>query len=189
MEALPPDLLCLQPLRRWIAWRVGEPRGNGKPGKHPIGADGHGTAWQTPAQWMTHDEARTLVAAQGLAGVGLVLPLQLSADEWLVAMDFDGVPIAATDDPRVQELIEVHAALGCPYAEVSPSGAGVRMLLRARTALPQTRRRRSPNGHFDELFCGNVKWVTVTGRHWRGGGLPESTAALSSLLAEWQRGG
>ncbi len=34
-----------------------------------------------------------------------------------------------------------------------------------------------------------IRWVTVTGRHWRGGGLPESTAALSSLLAEWQRGG
>lgn len=176
-------------MRQWIAWREGVTRGSGKPGKHPIGADGQAKAWQTPAQWMTHAEAVQMADERQFAGVGLVLPLQLPGGGWLVAMDFDGVPVAGTDSDRVREVIDIHRALGCPYAEVSPSGQGIRMLLVSSIALPQTRRRPSAWGTFDEIYCANVKWVTVTGQHWGGEGLPEATVPLEALTRAWRAGG
>lgn len=175
----------LMSLRQWVCWRAGEARTNGNLSKYPIGANGQAQAWQTPLQWMTYEEAVQMAQTNCLAGVGIVLPLEVPAAGWLVAMDFDGVPLDGSDAARLVEVMGIHQRLGEPYAEVSPSGRGIRMLLRSDVPLMQARRRRSSTGHYDELYCANVKWVTITGKHWRGSGMPLATKALESLMNDW----
>lgn len=93
-----------------------------------------------------------MAAEHHLAGVGLVLPLQMPGCNWVFAMEFDCVPVHATTSIRLREVVEMHEVLDGPYADVSPSGQGIRMLLMSTTALRQTRQRRSADGTMRPMF-------------------------------------
>lgn len=86
---------------------------------------------------------------------------------------------------RLQRLCQQWCEdIGCPYTEISPSGAGVRMLLTSKMPHKQFTGV-NPNGGKDEIFSASVRWVTITGNHLTGQGIPDSTAKIAALSQEW----
>jgi len=175
----------LKNCNQWLTWVAGQPNEKGKFDKFPIGKDGTGTAWQQPHQWSTFDEAIADAKNNGRSGIGIVLPAQLSDGSFLVALDFDDVDISAqANNLRFDEIQLTYEQLGKPYAEESPSKKGLRMFLCSAQSLRQVSRA-NPLGGKDELFCRSKKWVTVTGNHVGGSGIPDSTSKLAKLSEDW----
>lgn len=142
---------ALHALRAWLVWRW-EPNAAGKPLKVPYYVDG---AKRSGVQGSPADVARlvdlpaALRAAQrpDVAGVGLALREDLG----VVALDLDNLPDVSSPPE------DVAALLAATYAEVSPSGKGLRVLLRG--AAPDLRNRKAPGV---EVFQSRG-FVTVTG--------------------------
>lgn len=104
---------------RWVAWRI-EIRG-GRATKVPISPVTGCLASSTdPATWGTLEEATHIRDEQGLAGVGIVL------GEGLGGVDLDGCrdPVTGELAPWAKKIITAFGS----YAEVSPSGTGVKIL-------------------------------------------------------------
>jgi hypothetical protein len=147
---IPPEML---PERRWVAWRY-EKR-DGKPTKVPINPHtGERASSIDPATWGTYDQATTRAAKPNLDGIGFML-----GDGW-VGVDFDNYRINGQLRPPVPEAIERFNT----YAEVSPSGRGVKIVGRGK--LPDGLRNRSPKdpttGQQIEVYD-TARFFTVTG--------------------------
>lgn len=117
---------ALRDLPAWVIWRF-EPHDNpgGKPRKVPYYLAGgrrfgdHGTP-EDRRQLGTFDAARSAAARRGFDGVGFAT----LADFGICALDFDNCVTDGDILPDVQDL------LGTTYAELSPSGCGVRAFFR-----------------------------------------------------------
>lgn len=118
---------ALRDLPAWLIWKF-EPHDNpgGKPRKVPYYVAGgrrfgdHGTP-EDRRQLTTFSQARAAAARRGFDGVGFAT----LADFGICALDFDNcVGDGGEILPEVQEL------LGTTYAELSPSGHGVRAFFR-----------------------------------------------------------
>lgn len=160
---------------RWLLWRlVWDPdadRGAGRWTKVPYRADGRGKASTTnPDTWTTFDAARAAYEHGELEadGVGFVV------GEGIVGGDVDGCR-----DPVTGELTADAAAIIAEmrtYAEVSPSGTGVRYF--ALGALPAAGRKRGPF----EMYDGDGgRYLTVTGHQLDG--TPDEIEARDAELA------
>lgn len=116
----------LRDLPAWVIWRF-EPNDNpgGKPRKVPYYTAGgrrwgeHGTP-EDRRQLTDFQSARAAAARRGFDGVGFAT----LSDFGIVALDFDN----CVQDGEV--FPEVFALLGTTYAELSPSGKGVRAFFR-----------------------------------------------------------
>lgn len=142
----------LKAIPHWVCWRKDPPRKQGaKPVKVPIdaktGANGSST---DAATWSSLDAALRRMEADGLAGVGFVLTTAVG----LVVLDLDRCVDARTGEvePWAVKLVE---RLGS-YVEVSPSGTGLHIWIRAE--LPPGHNRK---GNF-EVYA-NGRYMTVTG--------------------------
>ncbi len=117
-----PD--ALRDLPGWVIWRF-EPNGEKKPRKVPFYASGskrqgdHGAPGDRQ-QLVTFDAARAAAARRKFDGVGLALMPEFN----IVALDFDDCVTAGEIHP------EVLALLSDTYAELSPSGRGIRAFFR-----------------------------------------------------------
>jgi hypothetical protein len=113
-------------LPRWVAWLLEER--NGKPTKVPYSPHGGRAKADDPSTWGTRAEAETRAAAllngSGVGGIGINLG-DLGADEYLAGIDLDSCldPNAGLA-PWAEPVL---AALGT-YAEISPSGRGIKAL-------------------------------------------------------------
>jgi hypothetical protein len=120
------DLLAQE--RRWVLWRwVEKPSGLTKV---PYRRDGQPASSVDPSTWATLDE---LAGAEGFAGVGIILN-----GDGLGGIDLDNCRDVDTGEiaPWAMEIIRDFGS----YAEVSPSGTGVKILaLGAPEKLPGTR--------------------------------------------------
>lgn len=146
----------LRILRQWVAWKVVERNGN--PTKLPINpANGDPASSTDPATWSSFDEA---VAAcrrcDGLAGVGFVFT---AADPYC-GIDLDDCrdPETGAIAPWGQAIIDEIAS----YAEISPSGTGVKMFVQARK-LENRCRTRIEDGEIEIYDKG--RFFVVTGQH------------------------
>jgi len=142
-----PDFL--RPLKNWLVWRLTSDKR-----KVPYYADGrprgaHGTDADRAAL-VTYDEAVTAAARGGYTGVGFA-PF---ADTGVVALDFDNVVTDGLVRPDVLSLCDG------TYAELSPSGRGVRAFLRGK--LPSKKDTRGEP--FAVEIFGSNGFVTFTGR-------------------------
>lgn len=181
-DRLPTELKeCPQ----WITWDAGTPDDAGKFKKYPKGKDGTGDEWQMQHQWTTFNVAIAEAKRLNRAGVGIVLPAQLSDGSFLVALDFDDVDInTPANNPRFDEILQTFDELHQPYAEESPSQKGLRMFLRTSRPIAQISRSNEHGGK-DELFCASSRWVTVTGMRVGGSGIPDETDQLHQLAQSW----
>ena len=113
---------ALRELRGWLIWRFeDQPEGGGKPRKVPYYASGgrrHGVQGRPEDrnQLTTFDAARASAAKRGFDGVGLALMPEFN----IVAGDFDNCLKEGVLHPEVARLVE------STYAEISPSGNGIR---------------------------------------------------------------
>ena len=112
---------CLRKRRQWVAWKYVER--DGKPTKCPVNPGTGALADSTDAAtWGTFEQA---VAAcrqdAGLAGVGFVF----SADDPFSGVDLDDCLEADTGQlkPWARQIVDRLAS----YAEISPSGTGVKI--------------------------------------------------------------
>lgn len=162
---IPPE--PLRSARAWLVWRLIQKDGQKKPSKIPFYVSGHPRGWPngrpadgkpTEAQpeapqaspldraaMVTFDQAR---AAAGYDGVGFAT----FSDLGVVALDFDNVIENGIVDPRVLDVVAES------YAEVSPSGNGIRAFFLGN--LPS---RKDTKGNPSLEVFGDTGFVTFTG--------------------------
>lgn len=144
----PPELVAL---RRWLVWRAEER--NGKLSKIPYRADGAGRASSTDAAtWCDLLSAQD--ALPDFDGLGIAL------GGGLAGVDLDHCVVDDRIAPWAEEII---AALDS-YAEFSPSGTGVHVLLGGKLTRPGNRRDWGDTGGHVEVY-GEARYFTVTGEH------------------------
>jgi P4 family phage/plasmid primase-like protien len=171
-----PELL--KTIDRWVIWRAGPVKPNGKFDKVPCcPATGKNINGRDPKNWLTYQNALAAYDQGKGDGIGIVLssehPINLNGtDFYLVALDFDNCEGSAN------EIRELGLRLGKPYLEISPSGKGLRIFALSKQLLKGGN---DGNGH--ELYC-NGRFMTVTG--WRGcGKIKDATDGLVELDRQW----
>ena len=151
-----PDELKARP--QWVVWRKVER--DGKATKVPFTADftGRHASTTDPDTWSTFDAA--VGASHRFDGIGYVF----SEDDPYTGIDWD----CCLDGGEVLEWAAEKIAAFCPsYAEISPSGKGVKAIVRAKLPGAGTRR----NG-FGGDKAGAVemydrgRYFTITGDRW-----------------------
>jgi primase-polymerase (primpol)-like protein len=126
LAQLPAPLRPLTEIAHWVCWRF-ERKTTGGPGwtKRPICAlTGRAASSKDPSTWSTYLEAVAYHKSGRADGIGFVLTPDLT----YAAIDVDGCR-----DPNLKSLYEwgqdflEQAALNDTYAEVTPSGEGIRL--------------------------------------------------------------
>jgi primase-polymerase (primpol)-like protein len=154
----------LRILPRWLNWRYGPLRANGKREKVPISPrNGQRADATSPHSWGILDDALARFNLGDVDGIGIALN-----GDGLVAVDLDGCLTIEQLDPWAEEIVAVVMS----YGEVSPSRTGIRLL--ARGGLPEGRRKRGPVEIYDRR-----RYVTITGQR-----LPGSPAKIEDRSAE-----
>lgn len=162
----------LKAVPAWVTWRMEEREG--KPTKVPCRADGAGRASASdPTTWAPFAVARESVKLNGSSGVGFVF----SEADPFAGVDLDGCrdPESGAIDDWAQAIIDRLDS----YAETSPSGRGVHILVKARLAPGRNRK-----GAVEIYERG--RYFTVTGRHLDGTPttIEDRQAKLEELRAE-----
>jgi putative DNA primase/helicase len=139
---------------QWLLWRL-ETRASG-PTKVPYNAaNGYAASTTNVKHWTSFDVACKRFAKGGFDGIGFVF----SADD-----PYTGVDLDACRNPETGELapwaLEIIARLN-GYAELSPTGTGVHIYVRA--TLPGDGLNRLLEGHKVEMYD-RGRYFTVTGR-------------------------
>ncbi len=140
--------------RRWVNWRL-ESRANVSTGetkrtKVPYRPDGRTASSTDPATWSTFNDVWAAYRRGGFDGVGIVL----SKDSGLVGVDLDHVRAPATG--VIESWAAEYIGLLDSYTEISPSGSGLRIFIRA--TLPPGRKKK---GGVEMYNSG--RFLTVTG--------------------------
>jgi putative DNA primase/helicase len=149
LDRIPAEL---QRLDQWVGWRW-EQRKN-RWTKPPVAiSTGGRAAVNAPATWCSFQQAGGAYLKGDIAGVGFVL----TADDPYTAVDLDHCrdPHTGQIAPWAHDIIARLAS----YTEVSPSGTGIRILVRG--ALPPGRRKDDARGI--EMYDAD-RYVTLTGR-------------------------
>jgi len=149
---------------RWVTWKYIER--DGKPTKCPFDAKTGGMASSTdPATWTTFDVAlAAFQKSESLAGIGFV---------FVTGGGYCGVDVDNSIDPasgRLKPWAQEIANRLDSYTEVSPSGTGVKIFIRA--SKPGTRCRKAYHDGEVEIYD-TGRFFTVTGRR-----LPEVSAEV-----------
>jgi hypothetical protein len=144
----------LRQLRAWLVWRFEQSDGEPRPRKMPYWADGgkrHGEQGGATdrARLVTFEEAREAAIRGNYAGIGFAPLPELG----LTFLDFDNCVDAHGRIPP-----EIMAIVGRTYAEYSPSGKGIRAVLKG--DLGNRKSHGEPYGV--ELFS-SKGYVTLTG--------------------------
>src|SRR5215212_11819674 len=145
------DTLNIRDLRQWLCWRTEER--DGKPTKVPYDpSTGEKAGSTNPKTWTSYEKALSVCKDHGYEGIGFVFTPK---------DDLCGVDLDKCLDPETGEIEgwarEVIEELDS-FTEISPSGKGVHVLVRA--TLPEGRNRR---GRFEAYDRG--RYFTVTGKH------------------------
>ena len=145
------DTRNMTDLRQWLVWRSEER--DGKPTKIPYSPlTGQRASSTTPETWAGYREAVRACEEHGYGGVGFVF----TPEDDLCGVDLDSCldPETGEIEGWAREIIEELDS----YAEISPSGTGVHVLVRGE--LPEGRNRK---GRFEAYDRG--RYFTVTGKH------------------------
>ena len=161
-SAIPKELRALC---QWVRWKVVEREGN--PTKPPFHAIRNGAAKSTdPGTWSTYHEANNNRDRHGMAGIGFVF----AADD-----PYTGVDLDHCRDPEsgaIESWARKWVARLDSYTEVSPSGDGLHIIVRA--GKPGDKCRKSKVEVYDQ-----GRYFTMTGEH-----LPGTPATVEDRQAE-----
>jgi primase-polymerase (primpol)-like protein len=173
--AVPDDLAELD---QWVLWRYEEFEREGKPRKIPYTVRGRRASTTDPQDWASFELALRALQANPhrYAGLGFVF----SAQDPFTGIDLDDC-LEESGNPKrwAQSVLERFADT---YAEISPSGRGVKIWSKA--TLGRAEVLRLLEGSI-ELYD-RERYFCVTGRAFRGAPLQiEDHAADVRALAEW----
>jgi putative DNA primase/helicase len=185
-EGIPQELKAL---RQWVAWwsvagqgipvalpnsrptRPLEPRP--KPHKLPINAATGGLAMaNNPGTWTTYEQACRAVERFDVTGVGFVF----APEGPYTGIDLDDCRHPETGEiaPWARRILDEFAS----YTEVSPSGRGVKLIVRATLPGGKGRRKKLESGEI-EMYSRD-RYFTITGQ--RVPGMPETIEDRSAAL-------
>src|SRR5215212_559985 len=148
------DTTNMRDLRQWLCWRS-EDR-DGKPTKIPYSPlTGQRASSTSRGTWAGYEEAVRACEEHGYGGIGFVF----TSEDDLCGVDLDGCLNADTGEiePWARIIIEELDS----YTEISPSGTGVHVLVRATLLEGRNRKGRFETYDRDRYF-------TVTGKHLAG---------------------
>lgn len=119
-----PNLPALDQLKardQWVAWQYMYDPKKGKWDKPPLSVKGGYAKSTTPSTWASYSAAEQYALRRPGTGVGYVL----TPEDGLTGIDIDDCRDPATGkiDPWAEEVL----AAAETYAEISPSGTGIRM--------------------------------------------------------------
>ena len=163
----------LTSLPNWVIWRHEER--NGELTKVPYDPkNGRSAKVNDASTWSTFECASSFETKDGIG-------FMLKGSEY-VGLDFDGVIHEGVVDPYVCKILQ---QLGNPYAEVTPSGKGIRAFVRG--ALPQGGRRfgrSKPEKYGVEIYSGAEagRYLTITGNKHSGTGIPSVDLEIPYLM-------
>lgn len=149
-----PD--ALRDLKGWLVWHWRQKPGSPKPSKMPYYVSGkvrtgtHGSEADR-ANLVTFEEAKAFAEKNDFAGVGLALMPEFG----ITALDFDNCVKDGVIDPRVEALT------AGTYAELSPSGNGIRAFVRGES--PDHKDSTPADGSFGFETFHAKGFVTFTG--------------------------
>lgn len=151
-----PDLPAMRELQgrpKWVAWEYTWNDARGVWDKPPLNAkDGRAGSTTNSATWAPYDAAAAFATRRAQAGVGYVL----SPDDQESGVDLDDCRDPETG--TLQAWAQVAVDFGETYAEVSPSGCGLRFFVRGLVE------GRKVDAAQVEIYTGG-RYLTVTGRH------------------------
>ena len=139
----------IQALPQWVARNAGKVPMNPRTGKNASPADR-----QT---WGTLQEALDACSRYNLAGVGFVF----SADDPYCGVDLDHCRDQKTGEIKGWARLIVDRLQG--YAEISPSGTGVHIIIKAKLPDGAKHKKTLPDGGAVE-FYDSGRYFTMTGR-------------------------
>jgi hypothetical protein len=142
----------IRDLRQWVCWRSEARERDGKRTKVPYSpATGARAGCDDPATWATLADARKVASERSYDGIGFVF----TAADPFCGVDLDGCldPDTGEVEPWAMEIVEDLSS----YTEVSPSGTGLHVIVRAE--LPEGRRRDGRIEMYDRS-----RFFTVTGK-------------------------
>ena len=176
-DGIPQDLKAR---RQWVLWRFTWKRREQKWDKPPVQVNGRPAKANDPATWTDFDNAHRAYRRGFFDGIGYVP----TADDPFTFLDLDHVvgddgagtwsdTLRAMFPGHVPEPAALIASLGT-YAEVSPSGTGIRIICRGE--LPEGRRKIGGKGDGCsdgvEMYSA-AHYLTITGQR-----LPEAPATI-----------
>ncbi len=151
----------------WVAWSWGAKKHNGKQPKLPINPHTGERADTTNARtWGSITQATTAVEEYGCAGIGFVF----SGDDPYTGVDLDDCVENGEVAPWAMEIVEKLAS----YTEVSPSGTGLKVWIKA--SKPGDRCRTGDIEMYD-----SGRFFTFTGQRFAGIGIEERQDELDEL--------
>jgi putative DNA primase/helicase len=181
-RGIPPSLIELS---RWVCWQaVPKQRNDGtteltKQPRRPDRPSAPASSTDA-ATWGTFDQALTAYEADHASGIGFVL------GDGIMGIDLDAVrdPDTGTLEPAAQAIVDRLDT----YTEVSPSGTGVKLLLRG--TVPQGRKR--PADGLDVEIYPSGRYFTLTGH--RVPGTPREVAdadegRIAEVMRLWEQMG
>lgn len=120
---------CLKALPSWVLWKIAQRSKGDKPTKLPFTVTGQMAKADDPATWTTFEKVHGRYVCGGYAGIGF----EFSADDAYCGIDLDGCRNPATNEyaPWAREIIVTLNT----YAEVSPSGTGVKLFVVAKSPM------------------------------------------------------
>ena len=149
LDGIPQEL---KDIPRWVMWKLvqrSKPNGEKVWTKMPVTVDGKAASSTNAATWTTYDDVcDALIMGEGFDGIGLVLGADVQG------IDLDDCRSA---DGSLTELATEVLARVDGYAEVSPSGTGIKIF--ARTNLDGSRTKKEAGV---ELYR-DGRYFTVTG--------------------------
>ena len=181
-DKLPAAFDKLKKRRQWVSWKYEErtnENGETYQTKVPVSPNGsYNASVNRPRGWGTYDAAVQNTLRHGHAGVGYVL----IKDDDISGFDLDDVrdPVTGAFLDWVQEAID----LGETYAEISPSGRGVRMFWQGKIGKAIT------NEASQVEIYSTGRYLTVTGHHVPGtpdriGPAPKALALLKARVEKF----
>jgi len=174
LEGIPSEL---KTKREWVMWKSVQrkkPNGDKVWAKMPMTVDGKAASSTNAATWASYDDVTdALIMGEGFDGIGLVL-----------GGDLHGIDLDDCRDPATGALSEFAQEVLARvegYAEVSPSGTGIKIFTRTNLDGGRTKKELGL-----ELYK-DGRYFTVTGHGINGhDSLPESVQDLGWLIErEW----
>jgi hypothetical protein len=169
----------LRQIPQWVGWKSGRARADGKRPKLPINPrNGRTAKSDDPATWGDFAAALAAVERFALEGVGFMFA---EGGEY-TGIDFDNCIVGGVIVPQVEGVLGVLDS----YAEISPSGEGIKVWVKGTKPTGAGCRCAGVLGCKQVEIYDKGRFFTVTGRHWAGtpATVEARQAALDDLCRE-----
>jgi hypothetical protein len=168
-------------LKQWVVWKYEEEAGRDRPAKVPYNPSTHRRAKPNdPSTWGTYQQALACKEEHEYDGVEFMF----TADDIYTGFDFDNCvsPETGVIHPAVVEIL---GRLNT-YWEVSPSGRGVKAIIKGKKPGPRCKTDKTPWGGQIEIYD-KKRFFTITGNTVGGRGLPirDAQDVLDSVYREF----